>query len=1364
MRHIIVTLSLLLFTFLALNGQLDIRFKNLYIEDGLPHSRTNGTLQDSRGWIWFGTAGGLSRFDGLEFKNYPLDGPSSTGASVIVNCLWEDTDSTLWFGTDVVGLVRYNRYLDRFSYFTHSDSCDNCISSKMVHSIASDSEGVLWLGTENGLNRFEPGSNTFQPIKHEPGISPDFEHNDIRKVYIDRERRMWIGSAAGMAQYTRGSGHINTIQLNENGSPIQINKFKVQEIYQDKTGNLLVGTYNNGLLIIDPVSLNTQIMKPDPDNQRSFRVRAIYEDPSGNLWLGTRGGIYIFDPELLLRGHLTNHLQDKTSLGHNSVSSVFEDSEGNIWVNHRNGVSYTNLKKRAFSFYGAGIDDSRYLNDPEVYAFLQSNDGNIWIGTESGGVNILGRRTGHFTYMIHDEKNINSLSNNCIKSIIQDSEGNFWIGTFLGGLNHYHVKQRKFTHFMNDPANLNSLTNNAVWALHEDREGKIWIGTDGGLDNYDPVSKSFNHFRDKTKLKTVHTIFEDREGNLYFGSYLDGLTVMTPDLELKHFDLKTRSIFQDNQGQIWIGSQGNDGLRQIDQQGVVRKNFTQKDGLPSNQIYRIQEDQYSRLWLSTGHGLSMFDPAREKFKNYITDDGIQGIKFNYGASCRSNSGEIFFGGQNGITSFYPDQLVENDRIPPIVITEFRIFNKHVPVGVKFDKEIILEKCISETNEIVVRYDQAVLTFEYAALSYANSTRNEYAHMLEGFETDWNYVGSTRSATYTNLDPGNYLLRVKGSNNDGVWNETSLRIVVTPPFSKTIFFKVFLILLIGLIIYLIILFFLKREKLKNQLLIERVKSKELHKIDMMKFQFFTSISHEIRTPISLIVSPLTRIMNSSLSKDQIIKDIEVVHRNAIRLGKMVDQLLDYQKLESGKLKLELSRGNIISFLENTLYMFKEKSKETQVKLEFYSVLDQIHIYFDPDKIEKVIFNLLSNAFKFTPKGGTIKVAVSLTYQMDQDLEEEKPSGSGEYVQIVVQDTGRGIAENRREKIFERFYQVAGVENVIKSGSGIGLALTKELIKLHKGRISLKSKEGVGTELTILIPAIKEDPDKKELVEDSVEISETASQTEAETIADKEEKLVNCEAPILLIMEDNTEMLEFIRSIFEEDYIVLSAEDGETGLELARKNIPDLVISDVMMPKMDGNKLCKKIKDDFRTSHIPVILLTALSSKQHEKEGILEGADEYITKPFDPSLLKIRVDQLLVTRRLLREKFNRDRLLQPNEIEASSPDDKFLAKLVSIVEDKIADPDFGTVKLSREVGVSRTQLYRKMSALTEMTVKEFIRSIRLKKAAQFIIHDQMNISEAAYAVGFQQVAYFRKCFKEMYGMTPTEYAKKIETQVI
>jgi signal transduction histidine kinase/DNA-binding response OmpR family regulator len=712
--------------------------------------------------------------------------------------------------------------------------------------------------------------------------------------------------------------------------------------------------------------------------------------------------------------------------------------------------------------------------------------------------------------------------------------------------------------------------------------------------------------------------------------------------------------------------------------------------------------------------------------------------------------------------FDPDQLIENQYIPPVVITDFKIFNKDVPVGGEFEGTVILEKSISESKEIVVQYKHSVLTFEYVALNYMNSSKNQYAYMLEGFEKEWNYVGTNRSATYTNLDPGEYVFKVKGTNKNGIWNDTvtSLGIVVTPSFTQTLFFRLLVAFLFILIAYLIVVYFIKREKLKNELVVERIRSKELHKIDMMKFQFFTNISHEIRTPISLIVSPLTRIKNTPLTKDQILKDIDVVHRNALRLGKLVDQLLDFRKLEAGKLKLELSRGNIIPFLENVLFMFKEMSAEKDIELKFFSALDQMHIYFDPDKIEKVLFNLLSNSFKHTPPGGTISVTVSLTYMMNDDLENDETGKSGEYIQIVVRDTGSGIEESKLEHIFDRFYQGKTQEQRASYGSGIGLSLSKELIKIHNGRILLKSQEGIGTEITVLFPVIKDDTKNTQQTDHHIE-KELPEDIPVDKLDAKSlEQLVDCKKPVVLILEDNKELLGFIKSIFEEEYIVLVAEDGEAGLELAMHTIPDLVITDVMMPKIDGVKLCKKLKQDFRTSHVPVIMLTALSSKQHEKEGILVGADEYLTKPFDPSVLKIRGDQLLATRRLLKEKYSHENFLKSNTIPKThtTPDDKFLAKLVSTIEENIADPEFGTLSISREVGVSRTQLYRKMAALTEMTVKEFIRSIRLKKAAELIVLDRLSISEAAYAVGFQQVAYFRKCFKEMFGMTPSEYAKK------
>lgn len=1359
-RRIALAIQILMLG-LALKGQTDLRFENYYIEDGLPHSRARAIYQDSVGWIWVGTAGGLSRFDGTSFKTYPLVKPSGEESTSSIICFWENSDSVIWIGTERNGLALYNRKLDRFDSFSQNDSSNNCISNNEVHSITSDSSGIMWIGTSGGLNRFDPFSKTFQAIQHQSSISPNISGDTVSKVFIDRDNRLWIGTHRGLNYLDLETGQITNYALYAAGQSEPLAGNRIEDICQDERGNILVASYYNGLFVIDPSLRESTNIIPETDYQRSYLVRSAYPDQNGSLWLGTRGGIYVLDQDFKVVAHYTKSLQDQNSVGHNSIRDIYKDRSGDMWITHRSGVSHANLKSMAFNYYMAIEGDNHYLNDPEVYTICQSKDGKIWLGTEAGGVNILDNENRRFTYMTHDEYNPNSICSNCIKSIIQDKKGNFWIGSFLGGLDHYNVKQNRFIHYVNDPEDENSLSNNSVWALHEDESGDIWIGTDRGLDRFDPGTKQFFHYSIGPKNMPVHTISEDRAGNLYFGSENGILAVMKPGSVLSEYEIPARVIFEDSKGRIWIGSETSKGLKQFHLQNGIVKTYTVDDGLPSNQVYGILEDDSSKLWLSTGQGLCRFDPETDDLKTYKAEDGIQGDRFYYGSYFKTSAGELFFGGQNGLTGFDPDHLSENHHIPPIVISDFKIFNKQVPIGIEFEGKVILKKSIGESKEIEVNYNYSVLTFDYVALNYMNSAKNEYAHMLEGFDKDWNYVGSNRSATYTNLDPGEYVFKVKAANNNGIWNEagTSLKIVVNPPFSQTLFFKFFILLLTSLIIYLIVLFFLKREKLKNELVVERVKSKELHKIDMMKFQFFTNISHEIRTPISLIISPLSRIKNTSLPREQIIKDIDVVHRNAMRLGRLVDQLLDYRKVEAGKLKLELSRGNIVAFLENVLYMFKEMSEEKQVELKFFSALDQFEIYFDPDKIEKVIFNLLSNSFKHTPAGGTINVTVSLTYQMNQDLEEDKPGRSGEYVQIVVRDTGSGIEESKRVQIFDRFYQGKPSEKSAGYGSGIGLSLSKELVKVHNGRILLKSQVGIGTEITVLFPAIKNDPTKKEQTEAQISnilppvLSSEAVNTKA---LDQLAEWVN---PVILVLEDNKNLLEFIKSIFHEDYLVLIAEDGERGLELAKETIPDLVISDVMMPKLDGIKVCKKLKQDFRTSHIPVILLTALSSKQHEKEGILGGADEYLTKPFDPSMLKIRVDQLLATRRLLREKYSRENLLEPKAMPetSSSPDDKFLAKLVSIVEDNISDPEFGTVKISREVGVSRTQLYRKMAALTEMTVKEFIRSIRLKKAAQLIVQDQVNISEAAYAVGFLQVAYFRKCFKEMYGMTPSEYAK-------
>jgi ligand-binding sensor domain-containing protein/signal transduction histidine kinase/DNA-binding response OmpR family regulator len=1357
----IAFIYIVLMTLLSVHGQSELRFKNYYIEDGLPHSRARDIIQDSVGWIWIGTTGGLSRFDGISFKNYQLSCSEDPESLSSIRCFWEDNQSRLWIGTEGDGLVLYDRELDRFEHFIHHDTLRNCISSNQVNSITSDAEGILWIATDRGVNRFDPASRSFRWILRDGTTSSSIVSDSVNKVFIDRNNKLWIGTVRGLNFMNPETGQISGFDLFTYAQLDPLPGKNVEDISQDKNGNILIATYYGGLFVIDPTLSHVMNILPDPEYMRSYLVRSIYPDRNGELWLGTRGGLYILDQEFQVLNHYEKMLQDETSLSHTSVHDIYKDKTGNFWIATRGGLSYANIQSIPFKYYGASTVSGKYLNDPEVYSITQSTDGKIWIGTEAGGINILDLNTHRMSYLVHDENNPNSVSVNNIKAIHQDRAGNFWIGTFLGGLDYYDVKKNIFIHYKHDPGNSNSLINNNVWTIHEDSPGSIWIGTDMGVQRLEPKSQVFTTYRKGLNNHPVHIIYEDHSGNLYFGSDFNELMVLTADSQQLEFEIPARVIHEDSKGRIWIGSESNNGLIQFDCSKGIINQYRMADGPPSNQIYGILEDQNGLLWLGTGKGLSSFNPETKEFNNYRVEDGIQGDRFYYGAYCKCQSGDLMFGGQNGLTIFDPDKLSKNHHIPPIQLTALNILNREVPVGREFMGEVVLNKSISASEEIVLKHNHSVLTIEYVALNYVNSASNEYAYMLEGFEDKWNYVGSNRSATYTNLDPGDYIFRVKGANSSGVWNEAgaSLGITVAPSFYQTLFFKLLIAGVVVLTTYLIIIFFIRREKLKNELVMERTRSNELHKIDLMKFQFFTNISHEIRTPISLIVSPLSRIKNAQLSKDQILKDIDVVHRNALRLGKLVDQLLDYRKLEAGKLKLELSRGNIVTFLENVLFMFKEMSDEKEIELKFHSALDHIQIYFDADKVEKVMFNLLSNSFKHTPPGGTVHVTTSLTYLVNEDLEDERSGKSGEYIQIVVRDTGSGIEESKIEHIFDRFYQGKTLEQKAVYGSGIGLSLSRELIKVHNGRIRLKSQVGIGTEVTVLIPVIRDDP-KQAVPADRSDWTEKQKVIPSHGIDPTSlEQLAHSEKPVLLILEDNKELLGFIQSIFEEECMVLVAEDGEAGLELAMKTIPDLVIADVLMPKMDGIKFCKKLKQDFRTSHVPVIMLSALSSRRHEKEGILGGADEYITKPFDPSVLKIRVDQLLATRRLLREKYSRESIAAtPVPASQSTPDDKFLAKLVGVIEENISDPEFGTMKISKEVGVSRTQLYRKMAALTEMTVKEFIRSIRLKRAAQLISIDQVSISEAAYAVGFQQVAYFRKCFKEMFGMTPSEYAKR------
>jgi signal transduction histidine kinase/DNA-binding response OmpR family regulator len=843
------------------------------------------------------------------------------------------------------------------------------------------------------------------------------------------------------------------------------------------------------------------------------------------------------------------------------------------------------------------------------------------------------------------------------------------------------------------------------------------------------------------------------------------LTMITPGGSLRHFPYKTRAMSCDEEGYIWISTMGN-GLLRYDPMKNKVKTFTTKEGLCSNVIYGMINVDNRFLWLSTNNGLSRFDIKTEEVKSYFVSNGLLNNQFNYSASLRCRNNILAFGGKKGVDFVFMSELHENDYIPPVVLTDLKIFNRAVEIETDNSKDAILRNHISETKEVILPFDKNMITFEFAALNYSNTGKNTYRYKLEGFDREWNQIGVNHVATYTNLDHGEYVFKVIGTNSDNKFDPEglSLQLIIEPPFWKTWMFRLMVVIIILLLFYSIYLFIINREKLKHQLLFERQSARQLKELDRLKHQFFMNISHEIRTPLSLIVGPLDKLISNNIDRDTIKSYLQIIKRNTTILSKLVNQLLDYRKLETGNLKLELKQGNLSVFLGELIETFYQMAYDKGIELEYNISHKSIFSAFDSDKLEKIMNNLLSNAIKYTNSGGKITVSVSLMF-IDElentsrfvppvDFEEEEIK---QFVKLVVRDTGIGIPSSQILKIFDRFKQIDSRNKNVASGTGIGLSLTKELIKLHKGHIQVKSIEGKGSKFTLLIPYIQNKVD--EVSSDISGNVTDVTKSNENYITDKNNiNKSSSKQPILLIVDDNPDIRKFVKHHFEPEYEILEGKDGKEGWEMALDHVPDIIIADVMMPQIDGVELCRKIKNDERTSHIPILILTALSGKEKQLAGIAAGADDYIVKPFDVAVLKAKSDNILYLRKALRERYSKEMLLKPKDIVLTSPDEKFLKRVIQVIEKNIGEPNLDVDFLSKQVGVSRTQLYRKINALTDMAAKEFVKDIRLKRAAQLISQDKLNISEIAYEVGFNDTSYFRKCFKEKFGMSASKYLKK------
>jgi ligand-binding sensor domain-containing protein/signal transduction histidine kinase/DNA-binding response OmpR family regulator len=1320
-------------------------FEHLTVESGLSQSRIFSITQDSMGFMWFGTKDGLNRYDSQQFEVFRHHANDSTtlSSSQNINALLTDSKGNLWVGTQS-GLNKYVPETKSFIRFLNHPKQKNSLSNNTIRSIYEDRQGNLWIGTENGLNKLLPNGK-FERFFCATGNNFGIVNANVKAIFQDSKNTLWLGTENGLLSLSpRSLGYKFKSYYHDNLNDKSLAANDICAITEDLNHNLWIGTRFNGLELYDK-SNNT--FKHFTSNSGANClvnnvIRKILVDKEGFLWIATLNGISIYDPVNQIFKNLNHDPEDQNSLNQNSIYDIYEDASRSVWVGtYYGGINVYHPFTSQFKIY-KHYSYKNSLSSNIISSIIEDKEHNLWIGTEAEGLNYFNRKTGVFTNY-KSSKGQNEFRSNLIKAITLDDKDNLWIAAYNGGVYYFNPKTNQFKNYKLDPSNPNSLSLNRATYLLRDNSNRLWIGTKGmGLFLYQSKTDDFLSIIAKTSpihlsSKNINYIFQDNKANLWVAAE-EGMSYLPKDksefkklIALNSDFLNTIScINQTSDGKIWFGSYV-DGLASYHPETKKIKFYTAKiGGLPSNNIAGIVEDNEGNLWISTEKGLAKFNQGI--FKVYGINDGLPGNVFNAHSFYKDHKGELFFGGYNGMLSFFPEQIIENKTPPKMVFTHLRLFNKEVVIN---DESKVLSKALSKIEEIVFSSSQNIFSIDFAALNFVKSRKNRYAHKLEGFEKDWNYV-SNPTVTFTNLPAGDYTLLVKGTNNDGFWSntETGLKIVIEPPFWRTWWaYIAYTCLFVGFL-YFIGRFLLIRALLKRE-----------HNIHQMKLDFFTNVSHEIRTPLTLIIGPLEKLIQDTQENFGLNKQLLIVNKNAKRLMRLVNELMDFRKIESGKMKLNISPDNLVTFTKEIFLSFQQLAQNKGIEYSFKCEDEIIETYFDKDQLEKVIFNLLVNAFKFAPeKSGFIVVELSKNQK---------------FIFIKVKDNGPGIPDDSKAKLFTDFYQ-AGNHQKRNSGTGIGLALSRSIAKLHQGDLTLEDAEN-STCFCLTLQLGQKHFNKEDLnitfnIEDS-ELYKLQSEVESIINDDLEKKKIALSGsnPVLLVVDDNLEVRTFIEKSLNQNYIILLAENGVQALAIATEKIPDVIISDVMMPEMDGFDLCSKIKTDERTRHIPVILLTARSGDLHEIDGLKTGADAYITKPFSIQKLQLNIDNLLMLQVNMRNKFTQQFTLQPSEVEIESTDEEFLNKVLRLLEENISNSEFNVNQFAAEIGMSTPVFYKKIKALTGLTVNNFVKSIRLKRAVQLLNQNAGNVSEIAYMVGFNDAKYFSKEFRKQYGKTPSAY---------
>jgi signal transduction histidine kinase/ligand-binding sensor domain-containing protein/DNA-binding response OmpR family regulator len=1361
MRKPNLLILLICLAFFSAYGQQEYyRFSRIDANKGLSHNQVKTFFKDRSGFIWFGTISGLNRFDGYEvkvFRNDPRDPLSLIHDDI--NKIFEDPDGRLWIST-WNGLDIYDPYTEKFR-FNPSDMLKKYgVPDQNLSDIVSDVKGNFWfVHRDKGIyfynttqkktynlnyvdvNIYTLASNTvsfLQPARND-GVFV-VHRNGIIEAINSSTLKVTVRDSTLFTKFDGKSSDYRFIVDSENDLWIYIADTN-EGIFHYNTSTGKIEHYNN---LSSRLRLNSDI------------VRGVVEDNRGLIWVGTdHGGINIINKKEQSVSYILNSAEDEQSLSQNSINALYKDREGIIWAGtHKRGVSYYHENIIRFPLIRQTRGNANTLPFDDINAFAEDELGNLWIGTNGGGLIYFDREENSFKQYLHDERNPNSLSTNIIVSLLYDSRKRLWIGTYFGGLNLF--QNGKFRRFRNVAGDSSSISDNSIWELFEDSKNRIYVGTlSHGVDVLDPNGRKIQNFS-ASKPNSIHgnyvpAFMEDTNGNIWIGTGY-GIEVYNPRTKtFKHYLTEARnkeslsnnsilSIYQDSKGKIWVGTHG--GLNLFNAQTKEFRAFTTLDGLPHNSILTILEDKNGNLWLSTPNGISNLkirarnDSIEYQFYNFDQFDGLQGKQYNENAALKTSSGKLVFGGANGFNLFEPEAIPENTTVPPVVITEIEILNQSIKPDEPFDGRHILTTSVPFTRKIELLHKDNVFSLEFAVLSFHHPEKSNYKYKLEGFDKKWILTTSNqRKVTYTNLDPGNYTFRVIASNNDAVWNEkgASLEIVILPPFWKTnLAFAIYAVLIFAGL-YLTRKLIQQRERMKYAIEQERSEAQRMHELDMMKIKFFTNVSHEFRTPLTLILAPIERILKNPGERVQPVQ-FALIHRNAKRLLNLVNQLLDFRKLEFQDVLFNPSQGDVAHFIRETVFSFSDLSEKKSISLQFHSPLKKLEMIFDADKLEKILFNLLSNAFKFTPEGGEVSVELCLLESAE--------------LKIMVRDTGIGITPDKKEKIFERFFQAELPKSMVNQGSGIGLSITREFVKAHNGTITVESEPGRGSCFIVSIPVRQVNADRG-LPDEAVKGPNDESASEIENHP-------NDKLPSLLLVEDNEDFRVYLKHNLRFDYRIFEATNGDEGWETILSVLPDLVVTDIMMPGMNGLELCRRIKSDARVSHTPVILLTARTAEEQKLEAFDSGAEDYVTKPFNFEILQSRIKNLVQRREKFQREFRRHVDIKASSLKITSVDEKLIAKALQIVESRISDPELTVEDLSRELGMSRVHLYKKLQALTGKSPLEFIRTLRLQHAAQLLEKSQLTVSEIAYKVGFNNPKYFAKYFKEEYKVLPSAYS--------